>query len=347
MRPHPIDRLADWVPRWWAGQGGATGRLADTLLWPAERGYAAAVALRNAAFDRRLRTPRRAPIPVVSVGNLAVGGTGKTPVAAWFARTLSDRGFRPAVVLRGYGRDEIEVHRELNPDVPVLAAAERHRAVCEAAERGAEVAVLDDGFQHRALERDLDIVLVSAERWTARRRLLPRGPWRESVASLLRADLVAVTHKTDAARPDDVTRVLRMWAPGVPVVPIALRPAGIVPLGHGEPLPRSSLVGVRVLAVAALADPPTFAQNLGELGMLPELAAFRDHHEFSEDDVAALVRRAGGRPIVVSLKDAVKLRTMLAGKAPVWVARQSVLLPAETAAAVAGLLERHVGIAGP
>ncbi|HEX2189501.1 MAG TPA: tetraacyldisaccharide 4'-kinase, partial [Longimicrobiaceae bacterium] len=203
-------RARAWVARWWAGEAGVAGSALDAALAPAELLFRGGVAARNLAYDRGWLRAERAPVPVVSVGNLGVGGAGKTPVAAWIAARLLARGLRPAVALRGYGDDEVQVHRELNPEVPVFAAARRVDAAREAAAAGRDVVVLDDGFQHRALARDLDVVLVSAEGWTPGRRLLPRGPWREGAAGLRRAGVLVATRKSaDAARGAAVAAELR------------------------------------------------------------------------------------------------------------------------------------------
>lgn len=312
-----------WVPRWWAGEGGAPGHVLDLAAAPAEALFRGVVAARNAAYDRGWLAVERAPVPVVSVGNIGVGGAGKTPLAAWIAARLREWGHRPAVALRGYGADEVQVHRELNPEVPVFAAARRINAAREAAAAGCDVVVLDDGFQHRALARDLDVVLVAAEGWSARRRLLPRGPWRESAAALRRAGVVVVTRKS--ADPETTARVaqeVRSLASGAVLAGCWIAPADLAPLhpGTGAAEPQ----GGAVLAVAALAEPAPFAANLRERGFQVELAAFPDHHAFTAADAASLTQRAGNRPIVMTLKDAVKLRSLLPPAVPAWVLRQTV-----------------------
>ena len=316
-------RARAWVARWWAGEAGLPGKALDAGLIPEELLFRGGVAARNLAYDRGWLRAERAPVPVVSVGNVGVGGAGKTPVAAWIAARLLERGSRPAVALRGYGADEVQVHRELNPEVPVFAAARRVEAAREAAAAGRDVVVLDDAFQHRALARDLDVVLVSVEGWTERRRLLPRGPWREAASALLRAGVVVATRKSasvdDAAR---VVRQLRTLAPGVPVAECWLAPDALVPLASPTSEPPSG--GDAVLAVAALADPAPFAENLRQQGFSVELAAFPDHHAFDAVESAALLERAGGRPIAMTHKDAVKLRQHLPPSAAAWVLTQSV-----------------------
>lgn len=305
-------RVAAWVPRWWAGEGGPVGALLDAVLWPAELLYRGAAMLRNRAFDRGWIGVERAPIPVVSVGNLGVGGAGKTPFAAWLAAQLEGWGARPAVVLRGYGRDEVLVHERLNPTVPVFAFARRIDGVRAAAAAGCRIAVLDDGFQHRRLHRDLDVLLVAVEAWRARRALLPRGPWREPPAAARRADAVVLTRKS--AGHEDAAALRRELEPVVTRAILAecrLAPAGLEGLHDSEPYSLAELRGSQVLAVAALAAPASFAANLQTAGADVELAAFPDHHEFTTAEAAALVERAAGRPLLMTLKDAVKLRPLL------------------------------------
>ncbi|HEU0078429.1 MAG TPA: tetraacyldisaccharide 4'-kinase [Longimicrobiaceae bacterium] len=316
-------RARTWVARWWAGEAGLPGRALDAGLAPAELLFRGTVAARNLAYDRGWLRAERAPVPVVGVGNVGVGGAGKTPLAAWIAARLLERGLRPAVALRGYGADEVQVHRELNPGVPVLAAARRIVAAREAAAAGCGVVVLDDGFQHRALARDLDVVLVSVEGWTGRRRLLPRGPWREDASALRRADVIVVTRKSaPEAEGVRVARELRSIAPGMPVAQCWLAPDALVPLRSATAGPPSA--GDAVLAVAALADPGPFAENLRGMGLAVELAAFPDHHAFDAAGAAALLARAAGRPIVMTHKDAVKLRDLLSPSAEAWVLTQRV-----------------------
>ncbi|MBV9774549.1 MAG: tetraacyldisaccharide 4'-kinase [Gemmatimonadetes bacterium] len=314
----------EWVTRWWAGEGGVPGRVLDVAAAPAELLFRGGVAARTLAYDRGWFAAERAPVPVVSVGNIGVGGAGKTPVSAWIAARLREGGHRPAIALRGYGADEVQVHRELNPDVPVFAAARRIDAAREAAADGRDVVVLDDGFQHRALARELDVVLVPVEGWSARRRLLPRGPWRESAGALRRARVVVVTRKSaDTEAGERVAREVRALAPAAAVVECWIAPTELVPI-HGEADPGPEPRGGAVLAVAALADPAPFAANLRARGFEVELAAFPDHHAFTPDEAAALARRAGDRPIVMTHKDAVKLRLLLPSTSPAWMLRQAV-----------------------
>lgn len=293
-----------WIRRWWEGRAGHTGRLLRLLLRPAEVAYRLALALRDGAYRLGFRTAREAPIPVLSVGNLSVGGTGKTPFAAWLAERLVEEGVSPAIVLRGYGDDESRLHARWNPDVPVHVARRRLDAVSAAAAGGADVAILDDGFQHRELARDADVVLLAAED-PLPPRLLPLGPYREPLEALRRAHLVVVTRRT---APDGQALALedriRTAAPGTRIGRIRLEPGGWRTLdGEVADEPPGP-----VLAVAGVARPRSFGDVLEPvLGERPEVMDFPDHHDFTGADVDAIVRAAGERTVVTTEKDAVKL----------------------------------------
>ena len=293
-----------WVREWWRGDAGGTGgTILSALLVPAEALFRAGAAVRSAAYDRAWLSSSAAAIPVLSVGNLTVGGTGKTPLSAWIVRRLIERGERPALVSRGYGEDEARLHERWNPDALRVSAPNRVSAVAEAAAGGATVAVLDDGFQHRAIRRDADIVLIAAEE-SGPVRLLPRGPYREPLAALDRADLVVFTRKTGRGSgwgPHRQT-VERMY-PSLPVTEAELRPGRwLDQAGNPCPAPEG-----RVLAICSVADPESFRRTVEEaLEDSVELVAYPDHHPYSSRDLDEIVRRAGERPIVTTEKDAVK-----------------------------------------
>ena len=206
------------IEKFWTGNslGYRVGRLA---LAPLEGLYRSAVAIRGELFERGMLAVHPSPIAVVSVGNLTVGGTGKTPVSAWIAARLLALGRKLAIVLRGYGDDEPIVHSRLNPGVEVIVEKKRSAGIARAMASGADVAVLDDAFQHRAAARDLDIVLVSADSWTGRQHLLPAGPYRESPDGIRRASLIVITRK---AAVDTAVGEVKSWveriAPAKPVV---------------------------------------------------------------------------------------------------------------------------------
>src|SRR5690348_617881 len=186
--------MRDLVERVWFGDD-ALARAARVVLAPSEALYRLAVGVRETLFDAGVLAAREPALPTLSVGNVTVGGTGKTPIAAWIAKELLDRGVRPAIVLRGYGDDEPLVHARLNPEVPVIVSADRVVGIASAREAGATIAVLDDAFQHRQVSRAADVVLVSADRWSPSQHLLPAGPLREPLGALRRATIIVVTRK--------------------------------------------------------------------------------------------------------------------------------------------------------
>jgi tetraacyldisaccharide 4'-kinase len=321
-----LPMTAPWHPE--GGEPhGLAAHAASAALLPLEAAFRAVSLLRNRAYDAGVLRVQRAPVPVVSVGNLVVGGAGKTPIAAWLAARLRGWDLRPGIALRGYGEDEVLLHRELNPDVPVFADARRILAAREAAAAGCDVVVLDDGFQHRALARDLDIVLVPAEGWSAAPRLLPSGGWREPPGALRRAQVVVVTRKTaDAASAAGVARDVRRVAPEAAIVHCALRATGLVPLHGGETRPLEWLRDADVLAVAGVARPAPFVASVRGAGAAVETALFPDHHAYGVADAAAIRSRAAGRPLLTTHKDAVKLRPLLSSDLEAYVLQQSVVI---------------------
>jgi tetraacyldisaccharide 4'-kinase len=326
--------------RLWYGNGLAA-RALGTMLAPAGWGYAAVAAARNVLYDRGVLRSRAPAIPVLSLGNLSVGGTGKTPVAAWAAARLVAAGAHPAVVLRGYGDDEPLVHAKLNPEVIVIGDPDRVRGVEKARTLGADCAILDDAFQHRRVRRTADWVLVAAEQWRTGLRSLPAGPLRESAASLRRADVLLVTRKS--ARRDKAEEVADALASrlrsGVEVAICHLTPYAIVDATTGRREPLSWLQGREVTAVAAVGIPDAFFAQLAAHGATLEPLAFGDHHAFDARDVARIVRSGARRAgVVCTLKDAVKLAPLWPPSAPpLWYVSQRVVVEQGSAALDASL----------
>lgn len=323
--------LTRFARRWWAGGYGLAGALVSVALLPVSALWRAGMAVRNRRFDRG-GSRGVAGAWVVSVGNLGVGGTGKTPFASWAAQVLAaDGGYRPSLLLRGYGTDEVLLHRSWTPDFPVVAMPDRVAGVGRAVEKGATAVVLDDGFQHRRLARDVDLVLMAVEDpWPV--RVLPRGPYREPARALRRADAIVLTRRS-ASRDDAEARAAAMAAlpglrPGAVRGCVRIASVELEPLRGGDPAPATALPNpgrpwVRALALTAIARPESFREDVEHhTGAEVELMAFGDHHEFSEADAQAARLRAGGRPLVVTEKDAVKLRGLAAELGETWVLRQ-------------------------
>jgi tetraacyldisaccharide 4'-kinase len=316
------------VNPWWWTRDDPAARAVRAALWPAAALYGVVAGARARRHDRGVARAHDLGLPAVAVGNLTAGGTGKTPVAAWLAGRLRDAGHTPAVLLRGYGADEVLVHRHLTPGAVVVADADRAGGARTARAQGATVAVLDDAFQHRQARRDVDVVLVSADAWPVTRLPLPSGPWREPLSALRRAHVAVVTCK--AAAPDVVARVraaVVAAAPEVPLVDLGLVPGALVTWLGDDTAPLSALDGAAVLAVSAVADPAAFERQLAALGARVTAARFRDHHAFTADEVTALAGRAAalGR-VVCTLKDAVKLGPRWPrGGVPLWYVTQRVV----------------------
>lgn len=326
--------LHDMVTDWWKGQLGGAGTALDVLTGPVEVLYRAGTGVRNSLYDTGALETTALGVPVISVGNITVGGTGKTPVTAWLARILRDAGARPAVVHGGYADDEPALHKEMNADIPVHIGRDRVATARVAIRGGANIIVLDDAFQHRAIARDLDIVLIAAETWDTHRRMLPRGPWRENVDALRRADWVVVTRRTapheQAMRVleqirgiagSDSGRAQREVSNGPPqlaiisVEPGAWRHHG----GTSAPPEREAIL------VTAIGSPDAFLANARTAGAtIRDHHFYRDHHTYTRADADDILRSAGTSPIIATAKDWVKLKHLLPSER-VWILEQRVL----------------------
>jgi tetraacyldisaccharide 4'-kinase len=299
--------------RWLWGDS-AVARVARLPLLPLGAAYWAAMRLRAA----RPRSVARLPLPAIAVGNLSVGGTGKTPLAGWIAGYCAARGRTPGILLRGYGGDELLVHRRLAPQAIVVANPDRVVGATAARAQGAQVLVLDDAYQLLGVARDLNIAVMSAEGAAGSPWPLPAGPWRERWDALGRADLIVVTRKcaapaTAAALADRLARV----RPGVPVCTVWLALGHLEGMQSGTRLDPMALAGRRVVAAAGIAEPESFAGQLAAAGASVQLVAYQDHHPYDQADVERLAQAgARGDYVVVTEKDAVKLRGRWPGGAP-------------------------------
>jgi tetraacyldisaccharide 4'-kinase len=311
-------------------------------LWPALQRlglraaslpYGLAVRLRNAAYQRGWLHSERVSVPVVSVGNLTAGGTGKTPCVEYVARFYRGLDRRVAILSRGYGseggrNDEALVLEENLPDVPHLQGADRialaHTAI---EELESEVLVLDDGFQHRRLARDLDLVLVDTTLPWGHGHLLPRGLLREPRSSLRRAGVILLTRCDQAAaeQRERLRQTIGRIAPDVPVIETSHRPTELSNPDE-ERAPLELLREGPTAAFCGIGNPEAFRRTLLALGARPD--AFRvypDHHAYDHTDVEELRRWADslapGTAIVTTQKDLVKLRLSRLGDRPLWCVR--------------------------
>jgi tetraacyldisaccharide 4'-kinase len=315
------------VSHWLWEHDSKGAQIARLSLAPAAWGVQMATAVRGAMYRSGWLRRRELPLPTISIGNLTVGGTGKTPLASWIAGWFISHGLTPAILLRGYGGDEAGVHRVNVPQAIVLENPDRAHAAGQAAAAGADVIVLDDGFQHLEVARDLDIVLLSAESLNGPLRSFPAGPWRERGDALARGDIGVVTRKS--ATIEQAHQTVRWMGerlrPGCRVAVAELRLGGFEGLRSGAAYPRSCVRGARVVAAAGIGDPRSFGAQLRALGARVDLRSFRDHHPYDAGDARRLAR--DGRDadyVVMTAKDAVKMRRL-------W--------PADAAEPLVGVLE--------
>lgn len=308
-------------------------RLTEPLLTAAEVVYAGAIELRNRRYERRGAT-RRARIPVVSIGNLVVGGTGKTPLVAWLAECLRDAGRQPGVVSRGYGgeagRGPLVVSRGAGPlvpaqrcgdepwflastlvGVPVVVGSNRFAGAEVCGDLGADVAILDDGFQHRRLHRDLDLVLLRRDEPFGNGRLLPAGPLREPPRALARADIVVLTRCSAGENCGSAEAAVRNFNRAAPIVRAGHRALGFVDVS-GAPKPPPA----RAVAFCGIGDPERFRDDLEAAGLT--IVAFRparDHHPYSSAELSELRRiaRHHGCGLVTTEKDLVRIASVDSG----------------------------------
>lgn len=294
------------------------------LLLPLAFVYGGIVWLRNKCYDRGLFPSYRAEVPVISVGNLAVGGTGKTPVVDWLVKEFLQQGKRTAVVSRGYGGsfvgtvgivskgtgllkqaaeagDEPYLLARRNPEALVLIARKRADGIKVAVDSlAADIVILDDGFQHRAVQRDLDLVLLDANRPHANNWPLPAGLLREFPGALNRADLLLLTRTTDKSA---------YSLPGKTVFKSCHQLADNAISLDGQPLAFVQLSQLKLFAFAGIADPDSFFAGLAAAGLpIGGQLSLSDHCHY-DDQLLAEIRAAakGFDALITTEKDAVKL----------------------------------------
>ena len=348
MGPNPAQRSR--LERLWQREPSLAGALAMVPLRIAGALFRGSVAARNLWWRRMARS---ADVPLISVGNLTVGGNAKTPFTLFLASRLQNRGLRVAIASRGYSgsrslttaslvadRGELKYPPEESGDEPAMMsrrfsgpiaiARRRLNAIATLARQGPlDVVILDDGFQHTRLKRDLDLVLVSDERGFGNRRMLPAGPMREPLAALRRADAIVIVsfgsgHRS-AIRPREMELLRRHR-----VFHARVRPSGLITSAQaqwheGAPL----LAGRRVIAVSGLADPATFHSMVREIDAdLVGVLEYPDHHAYTWADwqtIATAVRAADA--IITTEKDLIKLERFPFARDSLYALRLEVSIP--------------------
>lgn len=317
------------VTETWNDQGGS-GPLLLTLC-VISKFYSSGLKIRDYFFRTGILRTRKLGCKILSIGNITVGGTGKTPAAIMVAGLLKENGFRPAVLSRGYGGnaegkitvvsdgkqvkgkaaesgDEPVLIAQALKNIPVLTGKNRYAAGKYALENLApDVIILDDGFQHRSLFRDIDIVLLDAGRPFGNGRLLPQGPLREPSNSLARADAVVMTRAAQTSK--ELEGLLKSIAPMVRIFKACHVPQAVIDHGKGASYPPEFLKGKKIAAFCAIADPASFRRTIEELG--GNVLFFRnylDHHRYSAQDLMDIAKESGPADIILTTeKDGVKI----------------------------------------
>lgn len=295
------------------------------LLRAAGLAYGMVISVRNTLFDRGIFKAWQSPIPVVSVGNITTGGTGKTPLVDWIVKFYHASGLNTAIISRGYGRttrgvqlvsdgrslllgsreagDETAMLAARNPRSIVIVAEKRQEGVeflmRRFADRLPEVIVLDDAFQHRKIARDFEIVVVNAGELLADAAMLPEGRLREPLRGLARADLIILGKITDEKRAEAMLETL--CKTGKPVLRSKIRSGNLVPVGGADDSQETVTTDrkVRALAFAGIGAPAGFMHSLGEAGV--EVVAskfFRDHEPYTEESVKTIVAESSRQNLV-------------------------------------------------
>lgn len=297
-------------------------------LWPLSFVYGAGAAIKNLLYDWKLKSSFKSPLTVISVGNLSVGGTGKSPVVSWLASWIRERGARVAILSRGYGQladgqnDEALELEIQHRDVPHIQHWDRvNSAKLAEEELEMQCLLLDDAFQHRRIARDLDIVLIDSTDQPSCRRLLPAGLLREPLASLSRADVVMLTRADQANPPEreQLKRQIAKRAPQALIIECEHHPRHTLAFPD-ERQPLATLRGKNVLAFCGIGNPDSFFQCLESLGAtLIGQRTWPDHHAYDAGDMKSLALWTEEHPtadlLICTVKDWVKLRTRQIGNA--------------------------------
>jgi tetraacyldisaccharide 4'-kinase len=291
----------------------ARARLARFLLAVASLGYRAAVLIRNGLYNHRILRSHRAAVPVICVGNLTTGGTGKTPLVAWLARLMAGEGLRPAILTRGYKArrvctahhnakvanahptDEPAELAQACPGVPVIVNPDRVAGAAEAVRsHDAQVLLMDDGFQHRRLARDLDIVTIDATAPFGYGRLLPAGFLREPVSGLRRAHAVVLTRSDQVCEETlgQIETQIRRIRSNLLIARAIHAPVGARRSDDDE-IPLEDLKGKKVFAFCGLGNPEAFFATVQASGcVLAGSQTYNDHHTYTDQNLADLHRAA-------------------------------------------------------
>jgi len=297
-------------------RAGPAAAVLKGVLWVLSLMYGAVVKIMAGGYEKNFFVPYKADCTVISIGNITVGGTGKTQAAIGLTRILEAKGKRPAVLLRGYGADEYMMLQEELSDIPILVGPDRIASARRAFYGfGVDTIILDDGFQHWKIARDLDIVLLDATNPFGNYRYIPRGILREPVSALTRADLVIVTKvDAEAVRMDEIYRVLETLKKADSVVEAVYKPLELYEITRGSAVGLGAIDTKKVCIVSSIGNPSYFRQNIARLGAQIEVEfVFLDHYTYKRRDFQRIgyeCKFFGVDYIVVTKKDAVKIKRL-------------------------------------
>jgi tetraacyldisaccharide 4'-kinase len=297
--------------------------------------YSGVTGLRNYLYSTGLLNIKKLGCKVISVGNITVGGTGKTPMVIMLAQLLKEKGYKPVILSRGYGGkrkqainvvsdgknifmgpatagDEPLLIAKSLDSVPVVTGAERYLTGTYAVEHfGADVVILDDAFQHRALHRDVDIVLLDRNRPFGNRSLLPAGILREPLKALKRSDIVVLTGIEGSHRESSQRSLVEKHTGHVPIFDGYRRPKNIIKADTGHTYPLDYMYGKKVCAFAGIAEPEYFEKMITALsGHEAEFILFPDHYVYTTEDIekiSNISQKCSAQLILTTEKDAIKL----------------------------------------
>jgi tetraacyldisaccharide 4'-kinase len=334
--------------------------VARALLRAIEPAYTAVANLRNRMYDSGLKRARSLDRPAISVGNITTGGTGKTPTVAMLAKSLIEAGESPAILLRGYRKsgaaqsdEQVLLSQLLPPSVPVVADADRVRGAAQALQRAAQTSVflLDDAFQHRAVHREFDLVLIDATCPFGFGHVLPRGLLREPRSGLTRASAFLITHASECSV-DELSRIenlLRATNTNAPIFYCDHRIAGLVQIGRTwDVIPVEAAASRRTLAFCGIGNPGSFSRALQQRGLtLMAEVAFDDHHPYTAEDMYELGLRAKdvhADALVTTEKDMVRIAPDWARElpAPLYAARLELEIRASDRTAILTLIRKSL-----
>ena len=297
--------------------------------------YGLVVMARNYFYDRKILKSLNLDCGVISVGNIVAGGTGKTPIVIWLAKHFRNSGYRVAIILRGYkrkaksetgivsdgtnillssqesGDEAFMIALEL-PEIPVLVSKNRYKAGIEAISKwNTQVIILDDGFQHQQLKRDLDIVVIDSKRPFGNRYMLPAGILREPKHSLQRVDLLLLTHTNSTSNLSQTRKKIEAFSGQKTIFESQHHPTKLYKLDNSQDLSFESLKDQRILLVCGIGNPITLVHTVEEYQPRQlELMAFSDHHQYSKKDILRIQRKANimkADIIITTQKDEQKL----------------------------------------